>query len=333
MPKPKEFDVIIVGGGIAGLSAGVTSARLGRRTAILTGDLPGGQLMSIEKIEGLPGHPDGIAGYDLCPIMQDQAVAAGADFVVSALVRLDALRSKWCVASGQGDLIGAAIVLATGSEFKKLEVPGEGRLTGNGVSHCATCDAPLLRGRIVAVVGGGDSALQEALTLAEFASKIILCHRGTALNGQMCYRERVTAHPKIEIRCNTVVTEILGETVVTGLRTQDLGSGAFRDVATAAVFAYVGLRPNTSFLQNLLGLDPAGRIPTDALTRTELPGIFAAGTIRANSPCRAASAAGDGATAAVAVDRFLANGSWPDGAFNKQGEILPAFSTLRADGR
>jgi thioredoxin reductase (NADPH) len=328
---PREFDLIIVGGGIAGLSAGVTSARLGRKTAILTGDLPGGQLMSIEKIEGLPGHPDGIAGYDLCPIMQDQAVAAGAEFVMSALVRLDPLRSKWRVASGEGDLIGAAIVLATGSEFKKLEVPGEERLTGNGVSHCATCDAPLLSGRIVAVVGGGDSAMQEALTLAEFASKIILFHRGNALKGQMCYRERVTAHPKIEVRSNRVVTEILGETAVTGVRTQDLGSGALDSVEAAAVFAYVGLRPNTAFVQNLLGLDPAGRIPTDALTRTELPGIFAAGTVRAHSPCRAASAVGDGATAAVAVDRFLANGSWSDGA--EKGEVLPALSTPGADGR
>jgi thioredoxin reductase (NADPH) len=329
---PKEFDLIIAGGGIAGLSAGVTSARLGRKTAILTGDLLGGQLMSVEKIEGLPGHPDGIAGYDLCPIMQDQAVAAGAEFVMSALVRLDPLGSKWRVASGEGDLIAPAIVLATGSQFKKLEVPGEERLTGNGVSHCATCDAPLLRGRTVAVVGGGDSAMQEALTLAEFASKIILFHRGNALKGQMCYRERVTAHPKIEIRPNTVVTEILGETAVTGVRTQDLGSGALDDVETAAVFAYVGLRPNTAFLRSLLGLDSAGRLPTDALTRTELPGIFAAGTIRAQSPCRAASAAGDGATAAVAADRFLASGSWP-GGLKQEGEVLPAFSTLCAGGR
>lgn len=322
----KEFDVIIVGSGIAGLSAGVTSARLGRKTVILTGDLPGGQLASIEKIEGLPGHPDGIPGYDLCPIMQDQAVAAGAEFVMSSLVCLDPLGSKWRVASGGGDIIGAAIVLATGSEFKKLEVPGEERLTGRGVSHCATCDGPLLRGRIVAVVGGGDSAMQEALTLAEFASKVILFQRGNAPKGQMCYRDRVTAHAKIEVRSNTIVSDILGETAVTGVRTQDLGSGAVYDVETAAVFAYVGLRPNTAFLQNLLSLDSAGRVPTDILTRTELPGIFAAGTILAHSPCRAASAAGDGATAAVAADRFLANGSWSGGARNKKGKVLRALA-------
>lgn len=245
---------------------------------------------------------------------------------MSSLVCLDPLGSKWRVASGGGDIIGAAIVLATGSEFKKLEVPGEERLTGRGVSHCATCDGPLLRGRIVAVVGGGDSAMQEALTLAEFASKVILFQRGNAPKGQMCYRDRVTAHAKIEVRSNTIVSDILGETAVTGVRTQDLGSGAVYDVETAAVFAYVGLRPNTAFLQNLLSLDSAGRVPTDILTRTELPGIFAAGTILAHSPCRAASAAGDGATAAVAADRFLANGSWSGGARNKKGKVLRALA-------
>ena len=330
---PKEFNVIIVGGGIAGLSAGATSARLGRKTAIVTGDSPGSQLMSIEKVEGLPAHPDGIAGYDLCPIMQDQAGAAGAEFIMSAAERLEPLAAKWRVASAEGDLVAAAVVLATGSEFSKLQVPGEERLTGHGVSHCATCDAPLLRDRIVAVVGGGDSAMQEALTLAEFASKIILLHRGGALQGQLCYRERVTAHPKIEVRSNTVVTEILGETVVTGVRTRDLGGGALADVETAAVFAYVGLQPNTAFLHTLLDLNPAGRIATDGLTRTALPGLCAAGTIRADSPCRAASAAGDGAAAAVAVDRFLSNGAWPPAALDGKGEASPALSARCGDGR
>lgn len=305
----REFDVVVAGGGIAGLSAGLASARLGINTLILTGDLPGGQLVSIEKVEGLPGHPDGIPGYDLCPIMQDQAAAAGAEFMMSSAMRLDPAGAKWKVTSSEGDIVAGAVILATGTGFKKLDVPGEERLTGSGVSHCATCDAPLLRGRIVAVVGGGDSAMQEGLTLAEFASKVIVFHRGAELAGQKYYRDRVTTHPKIEVRSNTIVSEIFGETAVAGLRTQDVRSGAVSDVEIAAVFAYVGLRPNTALVQNLLSLDSAGRIVTDALTRTELPGICAAGTIRAQSPCRATSAAGDGATAAVAAGRFLADGS------------------------
>jgi thioredoxin reductase (NADPH) len=323
---PRQFDVVIAGGGIAGLSAGVTSARLGRSTAILTGDLPGGQLVSIEKVEGLPGHPDGIPGYDLCPIMQDQAVAAGVEFIMSSLERLDPVDSKWRVTSGEGEIIARAVILATGSEFKKLGVPGEDRLKGSGVSHCATCDAPLLRGRTVTVVGGGDSAMQEALTLAEFASKIILLHRGDALTGQMFYRDRATAHPKIEVRSKTSVSEILGDTAVTGVRTQGVDGAAASDIESAAVFAYVGLQPNTAFLQDLLSLNSAGQVPTDVLARTKLPGLFAAGTIRSCSPCRAASSAGDGAIAAVAADLFLTNGSWSGGKLDQKGEALRALA-------
>lgn len=318
----KEFDVVVAGGGIAGLSAGLASARLGVSTLILTGDIPGGQLVSIEKVEGLPGHPDGIPGYDLCPIVQDQAAAAGAEFMMSSVMRLDPAAAKWKVTCSEGDIVAGAVILATGSDFKKLDVAGEERLTGSGVSHCATCDAPLLRGRIVAVVGGGDSAMQEGLTLAEFASKVVLFHRGDELAGQKYYRDRVMTHPKIEVRSNTIVSEILGETAVAAVRTQDVRSGAVSDVEVAAVFAFVGLRPNTAFVQNLVSLDSAGRIPTDALTRTGLPGICAAGTIRAQSPCRAASAAGDGATAAVAAGRFLADGSWSGGEISRDSDAL-----------
>jgi thioredoxin reductase (NADPH) len=308
-----EFEVVIAGGGIAGLTAGVTAARLGRKTLVLTGDVPGGQLMSIEKIDGYPGFPEGVPGYDLCPMLQDQAAAAGAEFMMTGLERLDALDGKWLVASGEGDILARAVIVATGSSLKKLDVPGEERLTGNGVSHCASCDAPLLRDRIVAVVGGGDSAMQEALTLAAFASKVIILHRGDALTGQACYRDRVTAHQKIDIRFDTAVTEVLGEAKVTGLRTRKSRNGAIADLEVAAIFAYVGLQPNTAVLQDRLSLDLAGRIPTDGWMRSELAGVCAAGTVRGQSPCRAVSAAGDGASAAVTVDRYLMDGSWREG--------------------
>jgi thioredoxin reductase (NADPH) len=308
-----ECDVVIAGGGIAGMSAGVTAARLGRKTLVLTGDVPGGQLMSIEKIDGYPGFPEGVPGYDLCPMLQDQAAAAGAEFMMTGLERLDAQDGKWRVTSGEGDILARAVIVATGSSLKKLDVPGEERLTGNGVSHCASCDAPLLRDRIVAVVGGGDSAMQEALTLAAFASKVIILHRGDALTGQACYRDRVTAHQKIDIRFNIAVTEILGEAKVTGLRTRKSHDGAMADLEVAAIFAYVGLQPNTAVLQDRLSLDPTGRIPTDGRMRSELAGVCAAGTVRSQSPCRAVSAAGDGASAAVTVDRYLMDGSWREG--------------------
>ena len=308
-----EFEVVIAGGGIAGTTAAVTAARLGRKTLVLTGDVPGGQLISIEKIEGYPGFPEGVPGYDLCPMLQEQAAAAGAEFMMTGLERLDPQDGQWCVTTGEGDILARAVIVATGSSLKKLDVPGEERLTGNGVSHCASCDAPLFRDRIVAAVGGGDSAMQEALTLAAFASKVIILHRGDALTGQACYRDRVTAHQKIDIRCNTSVTEILGEAKVTGLRTRQSREGAVADLEVAAVFAYVGLQPNTAVLRDRLSLDRAGRISTDGWMRSELTGVCAAGTVRCQSPYRAVSAAGDGASAAVTVDRYLTDGSWREG--------------------
>ena len=308
-----EFEVVIAGGGIAGTTAAVTAARLGRKTLVLTGDVPGGQLISIEKIEGYPGFPEGVPGYDLCPMLQEQAAVAGAEFMMTGLERLDPQDGQWCVTTGEGDILARAVIVATGSSLKKLDVPGEERLTGNGVSHCASCDAPLFRDRIVAAVGGGDSAMQEALTLAAFASKVIILHRGDTLTGQACYRDRVTAHQKIDIRFNTSVTEILGEAKVAGLRTRQSREGAVADLEVAAVFAYVGLQPNTAVLRDRLSLDWAGRISTDGWMRSELTGVCAAGTVRCQSPYRAVSAAGDGASAAVTVDRYLTDGSWREG--------------------
>jgi thioredoxin reductase (NADPH) len=305
-----EFDVVIAGSGIAGMTAGMTSARLGRRTLVLTGDVLGGQLASIEKIEGYPGFPDGIPGYELGPTMQDQAATAGAEFIMTSLESIELQHGRWLMTTAEREIVARAVILATGSTLKRLDIPGEERLIGSGVSHCASCDAPLFHDRIVAVIGGGDSAMQEALTLAEFAAKVLILHRGDALAGQALYRDRVTVHPKIDIRFNTAVSEIIGETKVAGLRTHDLSNGVSSDLEIAAVFAYVGLQPNSAYLKDRMSLDPAGRIPTDGWTRTELIGVCAAGNVRCQSPYRAVSAAGDGASAAVALDRYLTDGSW-----------------------
>jgi thioredoxin reductase (NADPH) len=205
------------------------------------------------------------------------------------------------------------VVLATGCSLKALGVPGEERLHGKGVSHCATCDAPLLRNRPTVVVGGGDSALQEALTLAAHASRVVILERNGALTGQASYRDRLTAHPKVEIRCNTTVDEVLGDDKVAAVRIRDMTSGASSDLEAAGVFVYIGLAPNTALLQGRLQLDPAGAIVSDGSMRTVLPGLFAVGTVRSGSSFRAASAAGDGATAATVADRYLADGRWGEG--------------------
>ena len=202
-----------------------------------------------------------------------------------------------------------AVVIATGTTSKELGIPGEARLRGKGVSHCASCDGPLLRSRTVGVVGGGDSALQEALTVAQFASRVIVLHRGTTFSAQAAYREGVRQHQKIEVRTNTIVDEVLGGGVVTGVRTRSTTDGTEADLELAALFVYVGLTPNTAWLNGTLELDASGRIPTDDRLRTRLPGLFAIGTVRSGSAGRAASAAGDGAMAAVEADRYLSDGA------------------------
>jgi len=303
-----DYDVVIAGGGIAGLTAALTSARAGRRTGVLIGPALGGQLLSIERIDGYPGFPDGIAGYDLCPIVQEQAAAAGAEFSATAATGISADERRWTVTCGDGEWRAGAVVIATGTTSRALSIPGEARLRGKGVSHCASCDGPLLRSRTVGVVGGGDSALQEALTLAQFASRVIVLHRGTTLSAQAAYRERVRDHEKIDVRMNTVVDEVLGDPVVTGVRARTTTDGVETDIELAALFVYVGLAPNTGWLGGILELDSAGRIPTDDRMGTRLPGLFAAGTVRSGSAGRAASAAGDGAMAAIAADQYLRNG-------------------------
>lgn len=203
--------------------------------------------------------------------------------------------------------------MATGTALKELGVPGEARLRGKGVSHCASCDAPLLRGSVVAVVGGGDSALQEALTLAEAASKVVILQRGDALSAQATFRDRVTGHPWIDIRYNASVEEILGADGVTGVRFRDTASGATDDLEAAGVFIYIGLQPNMAFLDGRPDLDPSGGISTDGKMRTGLTGVFAAGTVRSASPGRAVAAAGDGTAAAIAADDYLSHGGWSGG--------------------
>ena len=203
-----------------------------------------------------------------------------------------------------------AVVVATGTTMKTLGIPGEEQLRGKGVSHCASCDAPLMRGRTVAVIGGGDSALQEALTLAQHAARVVILHRGAAFGAQAAYVEPVLAHQKIEVRFDTVVEEAVGNGGLTAVRTRNVSNSTTDQIDVEGLFVYVGLTPATSWLGGLVPLDASGRIPVDANMRSSLPGLLAAGTVRSGSAGRAASAAGDGATAALTADRYLTDNRW-----------------------
>jgi thioredoxin reductase (NADPH) len=310
-----DFDVIVAGGGIGGLTAALHSARAGRATLVLGGRAPGGLLLSIEKIEGVPGFPEGVPGYDLCPMLQEQAEEAGAQFRMEELASLEPVEHGWRLGTADGsELRARAVIVATGARLKHLGVPGEERLQGRGVSHCASCDAPLLRDRVVAVVGGGDSALQEALTLADSVAEVIVVHRGESLDAQATYERRALEHPKISLRYRAVVEEILGDENVAGVRARDLATDGVEELEVGGVFVYVGLAPNAEFLQDRLELDAEGRITTDAAMHTELPGVLAAGIVRRGSLGQAAISAGEGANAAKAAHRYLQTGGWAESA-------------------
>jgi thioredoxin reductase (NADPH) len=307
MSEP-EYDVVIAGGGVAGLTAGLTAARAGRQTRVLTGPALGGHLLSIERIDGFPGFPDGVPGYDLCPIIQEQAAAAGAEFSATQATGLHADDGRWRVTTGEGELRARAVIIATGTTLKTLGIPGEARLRGKGVSHCASCDAPLLRNRSVCVVGGGDSALQEALTLAQHAARVIVLHRGTAFSAQAAYVQRVRENKKIEVRFGTVVEEANGNGGLESVRARSVSDGKTEALEVAGLFVYVGLAPATAWLGGTLALDDSGRIPVDHEMCSSMPGLFAVGTVRSGSAGRAAAAAGDGAAAAMRADRYLREG-------------------------
>jgi len=306
----REFDVVIVGGGLAGLSAAVTVARLGHSTALLTGGVLGGELIKIEKIEGVPGHAEGVPGYDLCPITQEQAEEYGVEFADLPATSITAQGGTWLVETDADSYLARSLVIASGTSMAKLDIPGFDRFQGKGVSECASCDAPLLRNKVAIVAGGGDSAMQEALVLADHLDKVIMVVRGDGLSGQAAYRNSIAANPKIEVRPHTEPTEIIGDDSVSHVRVKNTVSGAEEEIETDAIFSFIGLVPNSEIVSQLVDLDDSGRIEVDVAMRTTAKGICAAGNIRQGSPHRAASAMGDAATAAIAIDKFLTLGEW-----------------------
>ena len=311
MPEP-DYDVLIIGGGAAGLTAGTYACRAGLKTVLLERLMTGGQVLNAETIENFPGFPEGISGADLGSLMLDQATKYGLEVRLSEVTGLRQSQSRWVVETYDGTASSRSVVIAGGSMLRKLGVPGEEALHGAGVSYCATCDGAFFKDEVVGLVGGGDSALDEATTLTEFASRIVMLQRGDGFTGQKVLQDRVLSHPKIEVRWNTSVTAVLGEGQVEGVSLTDLGSGETSRLDLSGLFVYVGLEPNSGYLADLLPLDNAGHVPTDIWMRTALPGLFAAGDIRQSSAAQLVSAAGDGATAAVAARRYLESGAWRD---------------------
>jgi len=301
----ETYDVVVVGSGLAGLTAGFFAARYGLSTLVLEASIPGGHLTNIDKIEDFPGVSGGIAGYELCPTVQRQAADEGAQFQRVEAQGLEAQDRFWSVITPEERYRTKTVIVATGSTLKALGISGERELAGKGVSHCASCDGPLHKGQVVGVVGGGDSGLQEALTLAAHAERVIVIEREAGLSAQHAFRQRVSADARIEVRCHTVVEQIFGEDVLTGVRIRDLSTGDVSQINLSGLFIYVGLQPNTALLKNVMRLTETGHIPTDVWMKTELAGVYAVGDIRQDSAGQAITAASDGAVAAIAAYRYI----------------------------
>ncbi len=301
----RTCDLIIIGAGVAGLNAALTAARHGLSVVVVDKMGVGGQVANAERIENFPGFPQGVGGHELGPLLHEQAEAAGAEFLLDSVEALELDGKHRIVRCAAETLRARAVIIAAGSALRSLGIPGEERLLGKGVSHCASCDAPFFVGKDVCVVGGGDSALDEALTLAQHVARVTIIHRSAQLRAQKALVDKAVREGKIALVPNTIVEEILGKDTVTGVRLRDLKTNATSDRTMAGVFVFVGLEPNTAFLRGVVALDQAGHIATDIMLRTSLAGVFAAGDIRGHSVAQLAAAAGDGATAAVAAWRYL----------------------------
>lgn len=304
---PVDYEIAVAGGGPAGLTAALFAARHGRSTVLLDSVGVGGAILNTERVEDFPGFPEGVPGFELAPRMQEQVMDAGGAFAMSEVRRLEPRGDDWSLVTDDGDIGAAAVIVATGSRFRKLGVPREEEFEGRGLSTCASCDGPLYRERLVAVCGDGDSALLETLELVGHGVRVVLLHPGETLVGQETYRRRVQDSAQVELRHRTILEEILGDGEVEGIRVRDVGTGGSSTLPVAAVFANVGRVPNTSMLEGVVALDEHGHVRTDIWMRTERAGLFAAGDVRADAAGQAISAAGDGATAAVAAHRYLAD--------------------------
>jgi thioredoxin reductase (NADPH) len=301
----KAYEVVIIGGGPAGLSAGIYTARARLSSLLIEKGLIGGQVANAELVENYPGFPEGISGYDLTELMQRQATKFGLEILTAEVTGVELSGEQKIVKTSEGDFVVKAMIIASGSEWIKLGIPGEKEFTGKGVSYCAICDGAFFTDQTVAVVGGGNAAITEALSLTKFASKVIVIHRRQELRATRIVQEEAFAEPKIEFLWNTVVEGIEGEDVVKRLRLRNVITGEKSSLDVAGIFIAIGFKPNTNYLKSTLSLDATGHVMTNEKMETEIPGIFAAGDVRSSSIRQIIAAVGDGATAAIYAERFI----------------------------
>ncbi|MFH1914136.1 MAG: thioredoxin-disulfide reductase [Pseudomonadota bacterium] len=300
----KLYDAVVIGGGPAGMTAALYLLRAGVKTAMVEKLSPGGQVLMTSEIENYPGFPSGLQGWELADKFAAHLESYPLERVNDEVRGIEFGQPVHTIKVGEEDIQARAIVLATGSRYRKLGVPGEDRLVGRGVSYCALCDGNFFRDQDVAVIGGGNSALEEALYLARLVNKIYLIHRRDDFRGLLCYQEKCFTHEKIEVLRSTVVEEIVGHTTLESLALHDLKTDERRQLVVDGTFIFVGFEPIMDFVPAAVEKDRNGII-TDVEMRTNIPGVFAAGDIRSKMCRQVASAVGDGATAATAAFSYL----------------------------
>jgi len=302
----KEYDIVIIGAGPAGLAAGLYASRARRSTLIIERNVTGGQIALTSDIENYPGI-DTINGFDLGQAMQQQAEKYGAEMAFANVTSIEPQEGSHLVTTDDGEYLAKALIVTAGADYNKLGVPGEERLTGHGVSYCGTCDAAFFKDQEVAVVGGGDAAMDEGIFVSRYASKVHVIHRRDELRASAVMQERAFANEKMEFIWDTVVESIDGEDQVESVHLRNVKTNEERDFPVSGVFIFIGQTPNSSIVKGLLDTDAGGHVIVNEWMETNVPGIFAAGDIRNNSARQVVSSAGDGATAAIRADHYVSD--------------------------
>jgi len=299
-------NVVIIGSGPAGLTAGIYAGRALLNPLLIAGQAMGGQAASTNEIENYPGFPDGISGPELAQLFQRQAEKFGTRIVYDIVTGVDFSKHPFTITTYSGPIEAKTVIISTGVAPRKMGVPGEKELSGRGVSYCATCDGFFYKDKEVAVIGGGDAAVEEGLFLTRFAKSVHLIHRRNRLRATPIAQKRAEENEKMRFIWNTIVTRVLGDTKMTGLALKNVETGEESELPADGVFVYIGQVPNTDLFVGQVELDEAGFIVTDRRMRTSVPGVLAAGDVQTRVLAQVVTAAGSGAIAAMEADHFLA---------------------------
>jgi thioredoxin reductase (NADPH) len=312
----KIYGVIIIGSGPSGYTAAIYAARSNLSVLMLQGYQTGGQLMQTSEVENYPGFEDGIMGPEMMEKFEKQARRFGAELIPEDVIEVDFSKRPFTVKTDTATYQSQAVIISTGASAKWLDLPNEKRLQGCGVSACATCDGFFFKGKDVVVVGGGDTAMEEATFLTRYANRVTLIHRRDALRASKIMQDRARNNPKINIILESEVVDVLGENVVTGVRIRNVRTGEESTLATGGLFLAIGHQPNTTLFRDIINMDKVGYITPVENTMTNIPGVFAAGDVTDHRYRQAITAAGDGCRAAIDLERWLEEQGEPVGVEN-----------------